>query len=54
MREARGRAGLVGQGPVPDLAWNFGAGSERSLKIRGVAGRRRSQGRGIQHDDGAA
>jgi hypothetical protein len=39
---------------MPDLAWEFDAGSERSLKIRGTAGHRRSQGRGGQRDDGAA
>jgi hypothetical protein len=51
-REARGRAGPAGQGPVADLVGEFDAGSERSLKIRGAAGRRRNQGQGRQRDDG--
>jgi hypothetical protein len=51
-REGRGRAGPAGQGSALDLAWEVDAGIERSLKVRGVAGRRRSQGRGGQRDDG--
>jgi hypothetical protein len=53
-KEARGRAGPAGQGPVRDVPWEIDGGSERSLKKRGDAGRRRSQGRGGQRDDGAA
>ena len=46
------RASPAGQGPALDLAGDFDASNGRSLKIGGVARRRRSQGRGGRRDNG--